>query len=227
MAVNKAHDEFHAVDLSSGWEVPLDILRASSKRFYRAPWMKMERAAAGPGSCGLTPVSTRRSPSCTIIGKKFIRLGDLTVGNNENGDGGEAFEPNTYACRPPGAYHGPFKSNGGCMLLKFITTTRLDVNDTHSVKLRCVLPGGVIAFLSAYATSPDMRDGLFGSQRRTVVSDRAAARKRSIFAPAKIIRTHVSMVSGVSANTAPAAAASAGCSVSIVTTRFGPGNQAR
>ena len=22
MAVNKAHDEFHAVDLSSGWEVP-------------------------------------------------------------------------------------------------------------------------------------------------------------------------------------------------------------
>ena len=30
----------------------------------------------------------------------------------------------------------------------------------------------------------------FGSQRRTVVSDVAAARNRSIFAPEKIIQTH-------------------------------------
>ena len=67
----------------------------------------------------------------------------------------------------------------------------------------------------------------FGSQRRAVVSDRAAARERSIFAAAKIIRKHVSTVSGVSANTATASATSAGCSASIVTTRLGPGNQAR
>jgi len=25
---------------------------------------------------------------------------------------------NTYACRPPGAHHGPFKSINGCMLLE-------------------------------------------------------------------------------------------------------------
>ncbi len=66
----------------------------------------------------------------------------------------------------------------------------------------------------------------FGSQRRTVVSDVAAARNRSIFAPEKIIQTHGSAVSGVSANPATASATSAGCSASIVTTRFGPGNQA-
>ena len=72
MAVNKAHDEFHAVDLSSGWEVPPGYPEGIQQKFYRAPWMKMERAAAGPGSCDLTPVSTRRSPSCTTIGKKFI-----------------------------------------------------------------------------------------------------------------------------------------------------------
>ena len=39
-------------------------------------------------------------------------------GNDENGNGGEAFAPNTYACRPPGAYHGPFKSEKGCVLLE-------------------------------------------------------------------------------------------------------------
>ena len=48
----------------------------------------------------------------------YLVSGDLTVGNDEKGDGGEAIEPNTYACRPPGAYHGPFVSNGGCMLLE-------------------------------------------------------------------------------------------------------------
>lgn len=48
----------------------------------------------------------------------YLISGDLTVGNDENGDGGESFQPNTYACRPPGAHHGPFKSEGGCLLLE-------------------------------------------------------------------------------------------------------------
>lgn len=48
----------------------------------------------------------------------YLVQGDLTVGNDENGEGGQPFSPNTYACRPPGAYHGPFKSEGGCILLE-------------------------------------------------------------------------------------------------------------
>ena len=48
----------------------------------------------------------------------YLVEGDLTVGNDEKGQGGEAFAPHTYACRPPGAYHGPFKSEGGCVLLE-------------------------------------------------------------------------------------------------------------
>jgi hypothetical protein len=48
----------------------------------------------------------------------FQISGDLTVGNDAQGKGGEPFPPNTYACRPPGAYHGPFKSEKGCMLLE-------------------------------------------------------------------------------------------------------------
>lgn len=48
----------------------------------------------------------------------YLVSGDLTVGNDENGEGGCRFAPNTYACRPPGAYHGPFKSEGGCILLE-------------------------------------------------------------------------------------------------------------
>lgn len=48
----------------------------------------------------------------------FLVQGDLTVGNDENGKGGEPFAAPTYACRPPGVYHGPFKSAGGCLLLE-------------------------------------------------------------------------------------------------------------
>src|SRR5262249_62336119 len=46
----------------------------------------------------------------------FLVSGDLTVGNDADGRGGTRFEAFTYACRPPGARHGPFRSDGGCLL---------------------------------------------------------------------------------------------------------------
>ncbi len=46
----------------------------------------------------------------------YLVSGDLTVGNDAAGRGGESFPAGTYACRPPGAVHGPFKSEGGCLL---------------------------------------------------------------------------------------------------------------
>jgi hypothetical protein len=40
------------------------------------------------------------------------------VGNDEYGRNGTSFQANTYACRPPGVHHGPFKSEKGCLLLE-------------------------------------------------------------------------------------------------------------
>jgi len=48
----------------------------------------------------------------------YLLEGDLTVGCDENGEGGENFKAPTYACRPPGAYHGPFKSENGCLMFE-------------------------------------------------------------------------------------------------------------
>ena len=48
----------------------------------------------------------------------YLLSGDLIVGNDAAGNGGEPFEAPTYACRPPGVYHGPFKSNRGCLLFE-------------------------------------------------------------------------------------------------------------
>ena len=47
-----------------------------------------------------------------------LRAANLIVGNDAQGKGGEKFEGYTYAVRPPGVYHGPFKSDGGCLLLE-------------------------------------------------------------------------------------------------------------
>jgi hypothetical protein len=48
----------------------------------------------------------------------YLVSGDLIVGNDAHGNGGQKFGPNTYACRPPGTFHGSFKSQTGCLLLE-------------------------------------------------------------------------------------------------------------
>jgi quercetin dioxygenase-like cupin family protein len=45
----------------------------------------------------------------------YVISGDLTV---QNGREEETFMANTYACRPPGIHHGPFRSATGCLLLE-------------------------------------------------------------------------------------------------------------
>jgi hypothetical protein len=48
----------------------------------------------------------------------YLLSGDLTVGSDEQAKGGISYAPNTYACRTPGAYHGPFVSRDGCLLFE-------------------------------------------------------------------------------------------------------------
>src|SRR6266446_9993081 len=57
------------------------------------------------------PVPQRLTIHATDRGRLFP--------NDAQGKGGEAFDAPTYACRPPGVYHGPFKSDRGCLLYEF------------------------------------------------------------------------------------------------------------
>lgn len=121
MPIDKPHLEFHAIDSVAGWEVPpgyppgVDVqqkilaghLDEAGRRGNRTRLLRF-----GPG------VFTTRPFVHDYWEEVYLVSGDLTVGNDEHGRGGEAFGPNTYACRPPGVYHGPFKSEGGCLLLE-------------------------------------------------------------------------------------------------------------
>jgi hypothetical protein len=119
MPVNKQHDEFRAVDLANGWEslpgypdgIEQKILSgALDEQGRRGTRTRLLRFAPG--------VYTREPFELEYWEEVYLVSGDLTVGNDTEGNGGESFVPPTYACRPPGAAHGPFKSEGGCLLLE-------------------------------------------------------------------------------------------------------------
>ena len=54
----------------------------------------------------------------------------------------ESFASPTYACRPPGAHHGPFKSEQGCMLFEihYYDESRNSAGMTRPVKLAILGP---------------------------------------------------------------------------------------
>ncbi len=116
MAVNKTQHEFHALDMDTGWEVPAGYpagirqkilsgaLDEANKRGSRTRLLRFE-----PGEFTTTPFVH------DYWEEVFLVSGDLSVGSGETS---ASFAPFTYACRPPGALHGPFKSETGCILFE-------------------------------------------------------------------------------------------------------------
>lgn len=99
----KSHLEFVGVDLHSGWEVPpgyppgfYQKVRASdldevNKRDSRTRILKIE-----PGAFSTEPFLHDHWEEV------YLFQGDLIVGNDRNGKGGQSSLAYTYACRPPG-----------------------------------------------------------------------------------------------------------------------------
>jgi len=119
MSIHKEHKEFYTIDMESGWVTPpgyptgieqqilAGFLDEKDKQGYRTRHLRF-----APGVYTTAPFVHDYWEEVYLIS------GDLIVGNDENGNGGESFPPHTYACRPPGTYHGPFKSVNGCLLLE-------------------------------------------------------------------------------------------------------------
>ncbi|AJE99267.1 cupin domain-containing protein [Pandoraea apista] len=119
MAINKLHDEFHSIDMKEGWEVPPGYPPGIEQKILAGSLDESNRSGSRTRLLRFAPGIYTKAPFVhTYWEEVYLVSGDLTVGNDAQGEGGEAFAPNTYACRPPGAFHGPFKSNGGCLLLE-------------------------------------------------------------------------------------------------------------
>lgn len=119
MPVNKLHAEFHTLDLTTGWEVPAGYPEGIQQKIISGGLDEVARRGTRTRLLRFLPgVHTTQPFVHDYWEEVFLVTGDLTVGNDEHGNGGTPFPPFTYACRPPGAYHGPFKSEQGCILLE-------------------------------------------------------------------------------------------------------------
>lgn len=119
MAINKLHDEFRTVDMKEGWAVPPGYPAGIQQKILSGALDEVAKRGSRSRLLRFEPGVFTTAPFVHEYWEEvFLVSGDLTVGNDEQGNGGEAFKPFTYACRPPGAFHGPFKSEGGCILFE-------------------------------------------------------------------------------------------------------------
>jgi hypothetical protein len=119
MSTLKEHKEFHTLDLTEGFETPPGYPPGIEQKILAGSLDQVNRTGSRTRLLRFQPgVFTNKPFIHEYWEEVYLLSGDLIVGNDESGKGGETFEPHTYACRPPGVYHGPFKSETGCLLLE-------------------------------------------------------------------------------------------------------------
>ena len=119
MPISKEHLEFHVPDLSSGWETPPGYPAGIQQKILAGSLDEANRRGHRTRLLRFAPGVYTTIPFVHEYWEEvWLVSGDLIVGNDAEGRGGESFDESAYACRPPGAYHGPFKSDTGCLLLE-------------------------------------------------------------------------------------------------------------
>ena len=117
MGKGKPHLEFERLDMDGGWECPEGYPDGIEQKILAADIDEDGKSGSRTRLLRFQPGAYSKVPFVHDHWEEvYLVSGDLIVGNNENGDGGERFMAPTYACRPPGVHHGPFKSDNGCIL---------------------------------------------------------------------------------------------------------------
>jgi hypothetical protein len=119
MPMNKPHLEFHQLDLDQGWATPEGYPSGIQQKILASDLDERRKMGSRSRLLRFEPGVYTTAPFVHDHWEEvYLLSGDLTVGNDAKGQGGESFQAPTYACRPPGVYHGPFKSEHGCMLFE-------------------------------------------------------------------------------------------------------------
>lgn len=120
MGVAKEYKEFYTVDLNDGWEVPCGYPPGIEQQILAGTLDEEKKRGFRTRHLRFKPGAYTTKPFVHDYWEEvYLVSGDLIVGNNEKGEGGTPYGPHTYACRPPGIFHGPFKSEQGCLLLEW------------------------------------------------------------------------------------------------------------
>ena len=117
--INKLHDEFKAIDMSTGWEVPPGYPPTIEQKVLSGGLDEKNESGSRTRLLRFAPGGFTTEPFVhTYWEEVYLVSGDLTVGSDKDPTPPQQFFPNTYAVRPPGAVHGPFRSKNGCILFE-------------------------------------------------------------------------------------------------------------
>ena len=117
MPVLKNHAEFQPLNMNEGWEVPEGYPSGIQQKILSGTLDEKTGIGSRTRFLRFDPGTYTTQPFVHDYWEEvFLVSGDLSVGTDSQGRGGEKFQPYTYACRPPGVPHGPFRSDGGCLL---------------------------------------------------------------------------------------------------------------
>jgi hypothetical protein len=112
MLMNKLHAEFHRLDMSMGWETPPGYPPGIEQKILAGALDEVAGQGSRTRLLRFAPGAFTTEPFMHVYWEEvFLVEGDLVVGT-------ESFTGPTFACRPPGVPHGPFRSVGGCLLLE-------------------------------------------------------------------------------------------------------------
>ena len=117
--MNKPHIEFLALNMQSGWATPEGYPDGIKQKILASDLDELQKTGSRTRLLRFEPGVFTTAPFVHDHWEEvYLLSGDLTVGNDVQGNGGKSFLSPTYACRPPGVHHGPFKSETGCMLFE-------------------------------------------------------------------------------------------------------------
>jgi hypothetical protein len=117
MKLFKSHDEFRTLDMDKGWAVPDGYPPGIEEKILSGRLDEQARAGSRTRLLRFLPGAFSTELFVHEYWEEVLLIsGDLRVGELSQN---EKFEPFTYACRPPGVSHGPFRSERGCLLVEF------------------------------------------------------------------------------------------------------------
>lgn len=112
MPVNREHREFYEVDLDRGFETIPGYPEGFKQKILSGVLDEENKQGGRTRLLRIEPGTFTTEPFVHDYWEEVFQIsGDLVVD-------GTSFGPNTYACRPPGAWHGPFRSETGALLLE-------------------------------------------------------------------------------------------------------------
>jgi hypothetical protein len=121
MPIQKLYQEFQPIDMDgTSWAPPPGYPRGIEEQILSGRLDEQNKTGSRTRLLRFRPGAYTSRPFVHDYWEEvYLISGELTVGNAEGWERSSTFVANTYACRPPGILHGPFRSERGCLLLEF------------------------------------------------------------------------------------------------------------